>query len=659
MKYFVVLSLLWQFPLFAQQETATVVAPFTTEASYTAVTREKGVNQYLLLKPDRAAWQRILEQKPRTLALEVPVPPMGSVVLELEQREIFGSFLPVYARNAAGAETVVYTPGLYYRGKIRGEAGSVAAVSFFQDEIIAVFSDSRGNMVLGNKTDDKGLPLADQLVVYNDRDLDLPFEIKCSADALNGPGKTHVQKGFKKMMPAGNCQVEEIYFECDYQMYLDRGSSVTNVVNYLTGIVNVVAAIQELHGMKIVLHSTLVWTVDDPYSTTSSVDALFGLVATQLQVADFHHLLSTNSNNLGGVAFVADDLCSLVFEGNRYNYAYSNIQNTYENFPLYSWTVMVVTHENGHNLGTPHTHWCGWPSGRLDNCGPSQGYYDNGTCPDGPTPTNGTVMSYCHLVGSIGINLSLGFGTWPDIGPTDLVTDEMATNSCFVNPVIGSLSASGNGPVCEGSPIVLSASAHPGATIKWLGPGGYYSESAVSVIPNASAAQGGQYKAVATYVGCSTDTLYISVPVIPGYTAPASLTATPALVNAGESALLQVAMGTLQPGASWQWYANNCGIEPVGAGTSISVNPTVSTEYFVRAEGACPSSPCASISVAVQNNDCIADLNLSGTVETSDLLLFLGALGCAGTCIGDFTNDGFVNTSDLLIFLSYFGVACP
>lgn len=41
---------------------------------------------------------------------------------------------------------------------------------------------------------------------------------------------------------------------------------------------------------------------------------------------------------------------------------------TYSNFPNYSWTVEVVTHELGHNIGSSHTQSYSWPGGAIDNC---------------------------------------------------------------------------------------------------------------------------------------------------------------------------------------------------------------------------------------------------------------------------------------------------
>jgi len=93
-------------------------------------------------------------------------------------------------------------------------------------------------------------------------------------------------------------------------------------------------------------------------------------------------------------------------------FAFSNIETSYNNYPTFSWTVSVITHETGHNLGSMHTHACVWPTGgfylgAIDSC-----YTAEGGCFYFTQPNyNGTIMSYCHLNGAI--NFTLGFGDLP------------------------------------------------------------------------------------------------------------------------------------------------------------------------------------------------------------------------------------------------------
>ena len=128
----------------------------------------------------------------------------------------------------------------------------------------------------------------------------------------------------------------------------------------------------------------LVWTSPDPYPSSSSSAALnaFQSRLNGNYNGDLAHLVSSVNANNGGVAYV-DALCAPF-----YGIAYSNIGRTYSEFPTYSWTVSVVTHEMGHNLGSPHTQSCSWPGGALDNCYPTEG-----NCASGPAPINGgTIM---------------------------------------------------------------------------------------------------------------------------------------------------------------------------------------------------------------------------------------------------------------------------
>ncbi len=68
----------------------------------------------------------------------------------------------------------------------------------------------------------------------------------------------------------------------------------------------------------------------------------------------------------------------------------------------------------------------------------------------------------------------------------------------------------------------------------------------------------------------------------------------------GGTANLTVQGGSLGLGATWEWYSGTCGGTPEGTGAGISVSPTVTTTYFVRAEGTCNTTACASVIITVK-----------------------------------------------------------
>jgi len=88
----------------------------------------------------------------------------------------------------------------------------------------------------------------------------------------------------------------------------------------------------------------------------------------------------------------------------------------------------------------------------------------------------------------------------------------------------------------------------------------------------------------------------------------------------GDAVLLTVTGGTLGDNAVWRWYSASCGGTVEGTGTSISVNPAVTTTYYVRAEGDCNSTTCVSVTVTINcdiddDDDGITDLAESGGVD--------------------------------------------
>ncbi|MBK7441854.1 MAG: T9SS type A sorting domain-containing protein [Bacteroidetes bacterium] len=350
-------------------------------------------------------------------AIELSIPYKESAItLDLVQVNIFADGFEVLS-SADGGKVENFNPGVYYQGTIKDDPSSIVAISIFEDEIMGVISSSdKGNINVGRY----GKGLKSDYMIYSDWDVIVnPASLGCAtADNPDYLDEFHQLMEIEGSSRITNCP--KIYFEADYQLYQNKGS-VTATANYITGIYNNSAVIYTNESVPTQISTIFVWSTADGYASGSSYDALNSFMAFRTSfTGDIAHLVALDPGGLGGVAATINGLC------NSYKYCYSDIDATYNDFPTYSWTVMVVTHEMGHLFGSYHTQNCGaWVGGALDNC-----YTTEGGCPAGPAPVGGgTIMSYCHLTG-YGINLANGFGVQPGNAIRNTISAAGCVTSC-------------------------------------------------------------------------------------------------------------------------------------------------------------------------------------------------------------------------------------
>ena len=355
---------------------------------------------------------------------EISIPVFGRSDLQLELVEVNIHESNAYIISKPSNDVLKVNHGKHFRGIVKGNQKSVVALSIFDDEVMGFISEpGQSNLVIGMLED------RTSHIIYEDRDLLGKFGFDCATP------ESDVEYTDEELLNADSgsralTDCVRIYLEVDNDIYVDKGSNVTTVTNFITGLFNQVATMYANEQINVVLSPLVIWTQPSPYNSSTSSGMLNAFLAnTGAFDGDLAQLLSYKAS--GGIAYV-DQLCS---SNPDYSKSFSSIDPTYQNVPVYSWSVMVITHEFGHLFGSSHTHACAWNGNNtaIDGC-----YTTEGSCPQPGIPSGGgTVMSYCHLT-SAGINLNLGFGPQPGNLIRSRVTNASCTQPC-----------DGGGPTCS------------------------------------------------------------------------------------------------------------------------------------------------------------------------------------------------------------------
>lgn len=552
-----------------QAESPIQTSLFTIQRNFSASDAPDEVKQAIFLEVKKAELNYIILNSPSTLEVSIPAPNGSDIwVLQLFKTEVTTNDFKI--RTSSGLELPAPKAN-YYQGILNNDPHSVVAFSVFENEVIGMMSNSTGNYDLG-KIDIKG---SNNYVFYRSNELSEKIPFHCNTDEAEVPVETAAAV-------TNDCRSIRVYIECDFDLYTKRSSSVANVNSFVTGIYNQVSAIYTNESIQSQVSEIFVWTTTDPFiaqTTSGTVLNAFRTTRTTFN-GNIAHLLSTRASNLGGIAYL-DVIC-----GTSYKHAFSNIYNSFSTFPTYSWTVNVFAHEMGHNLGSNHTQWCGWTGGALDNC-----YTTEGGCAAGPAPTNGgTIMSYCHLIGGVGVNLSNGFGSQPG----NKIRTRYAAATCINSgPTISISPASAT--ICAGSSVSLTASG--GSAYTWTPTTGLSSSTSASVTASPSITT--TYTVTSSVNNCSSSATR-QVTVLPIISRGTLASGNQTFTGSGDPGVISFSaspaggVGTF----TYQWFSR-AGIQavPTGASTTnwTAINGATSATYD-------PGIQTSSVSFAVQVN---------------------------------------------------------
>ena len=344
------------------------------------------------------------------------------VSLELERFEVFAPDARIVVHQD-GAETALPPPkDAYYRGGIAGKPDSLAVLSADANGVMrGIVQEGEKFWILAG-----GAEAGGPRVGLTSRELKQsglsntvePFQ--CGVDklpkALRTPRLTPQEAIAPQALAAGRLYNVPVAIETDGEFFALFGNS-SAATSYIGNLFAYASTIyQREASTKLTVSYVSLWAggpASDPWNHTETYQGLTNFQSywnthrTGVKRAIAHFLSARHLG--GGIAYVGV-LCD-----GSYGYGYSaNLSGDFQlNNPQPVWDLVVVTHEIGHNFNSPHTHdyeGIGNNSNPVDAC-------TNGNLPGlnsltGGTPGagNGTIMSYCHLLGGGLSNIALKFG---------------------------------------------------------------------------------------------------------------------------------------------------------------------------------------------------------------------------------------------------------
>ncbi|MBD2703446.1 hypothetical protein IC229_22570 [Spirosoma sp. BT702] len=405
---------------------------FTANESAKALTNALDATQRIQnLTLNMSVLKSISSQKHQLLQIALPTA-QGALELVLVPATIFAPGFKVVTAVPDPNFTLDITRIQYYNGFIKNNPNSLAIIAITENAISGTIADQTGNRVLAKRNNKSAS--ASEYAFYNENAvITQKPTFTCGTTDGDSPS-TPLKENPTKDIPTHTTNSTScvkyvgVYAEADHAMYQDFNSNTNELAEHLGFLFAQVVTLYRRDGIYVLLAQLHIWNTTDPYNNPANTDEALDRFRNRWRgmgnnyPGNVAHLLS--SQNLGGGLATTTGIMS---KSTAYGVS-ANLNDYYGlavELPSYSWEVEVVTHELGHNLGSRHTHWCGWPGGPIDNCNPSEnnGPCCNGPCAEdgsnrincctpGPAPTNGgTIMSYCHQ--NSYINFINGFGDLP------------------------------------------------------------------------------------------------------------------------------------------------------------------------------------------------------------------------------------------------------
>ena len=133
------------------------------------------------LKLGKRNLEQFIKSAKQNNEFRIPMSEGKYMELELTQHTVISSDFELVSKNSYGERLEHYTPGIYYRGIIKGDENSIASISVFDNNIIGIMSNAYGNYVLGRVKSNSN-SFNEDYIFYNDADLLVTNDFKCHVD---------------------------------------------------------------------------------------------------------------------------------------------------------------------------------------------------------------------------------------------------------------------------------------------------------------------------------------------------------------------------------------------------------------------------------------------------------------------------------------------
>jgi len=435
--------------------------PFATIPAFNFVANKTlpGSGIYQELQLNTAILVQLMQQRPATIQLSIPITSSKSIVCELVKISL-GNIK--FTENGVDIIENVKIP-VTYRGVVAGETAINNVTLTVNDDYLSLTAAMDGLVLQVTKGDEESKSV---YRLYNSAKVKFP-DVPFTSCGTKNNGSSQTASGIKLngIPPATPTAVQDkcvgVFVDCFDSLYYWRDSSKQQTINYVYELFNYVTAGYYNELINLQITTINVWTTPDPYRGDTRENALYDLAAqwqdnfwgnicVGLDYSPSQRIRSGIADGIGKVKAIAANTCPVYSHAgtdsvsaccyNELNYVGFSTQN----FPTGPNTtgaqVYLVMHEIGHLLGARHTQWCGWKLtsnpdtfGALDSCAATEAI-NNSTppCPKGqPPPANGgTIMSYCTAgVGGNFINYRNGFGTLPG----NAIRNFVDQSACILN----------------------------------------------------------------------------------------------------------------------------------------------------------------------------------------------------------------------------------